>query len=57
MDRTIIPDHLSAKGAAEMAERIEAYWNRQGYAVTCRDLRRVSSLRFCSEVSPVIASL
>jgi hypothetical protein len=36
MDRTIIPDHLSAKGAAEMAERIEAYWQKRGYAVRCR---------------------
>jgi hypothetical protein len=36
MDRTPIPDHLSAKGAAEMAERIEAYWHRRGYAVRCR---------------------
>ena len=36
MDRTIIPDHLSAKGASEMAERIQTYWHKRGYAVKCR---------------------
>jgi hypothetical protein len=36
MDRAVLPNHLSAAGAAEMAERIEAFWRKQGYAVKCR---------------------